>query len=316
MTVIEKPTFALLTKSYAGDFEMCRALCESVDRHMPDVTHYLVIDRIDRDLFAPLATDRRILVETERHLPEFRLVVLGGRRFWFTPYGPPVRGWIYQQIAKMAVTATLDEQAIVLVDSDVVFFRQLDPHRLIRDGRTRLYRAPGASNEGEHRRWHRVSSKLLGLPSCDYFGADYISNAVTWRPSVVRAMLARIRSATQLPWRMAVSWRLRFSEYILYGVFADHVDGRHQDALFHDQGELCHCSWHFDLETPGGREAFVSRMTPDQAAVLIQSNLNLKPEVRTALIDDITQWLDTKQTTYSSSTLSHKPSTNNPAGVP
>lgn len=280
-------SFALLTKSYSGDFEMCRTLCASVDRHMPDVTHYLVIDKRDRALFAPLETGRRRVLETEDFLPEFASLRAFGRRWWLSPYGPPARGWIYQQFAKIAVVATLPEPAIVIVDSDVVFMRAIDPARLLRDGRTRLWRAPGASQGPKHRPWHRAAARLLGLPPQDYFGADYITNLVTWRPEVVRAMTDRIRRSTRLPWRVAASWRPRFSEYIVYGVFADHVEGAHQATLFPDERDLCHCSWHYDLRTEAGRDVFVESFRDDHAAVLIQSNLNLPDAVRDAVVDRI-----------------------------
>jgi len=274
---------ALFTKSYAGDFSLCARLCASIDRHMPDMRHYLVVDRADAALFAPLATGRRELLCSEDFVPELLRTNLFGRRLWLTPYGPPVRGWIQQQLVKLAVTATLPEKAVVLVDSDVTFVRPLPREAALRDGRTRLYRAPGAGQQEGHRIWHRVAARVLGLPRRDYFGADYIANAVTWRPEVVRAMLDRIRRKTWLPWRMALSWRFRFSECILYGVFAEFVAGDHQDLLFADDMDLCQSSWHYDLDTPDGRAAFLDGLAPHHAAVLIQSNLNLAEAERDAL---------------------------------
>lgn len=274
---------ALFTKSYAGDFSHCARLCASIDRHMPDVPHYLVVDRVDAPRFAPLVTGRRVLLISEDYLPELFQTSLLGRRLWLTPYGPPVRGWIQQQLAKLAVVATLPEPAIVLVDSDVAFVRPLPREAVLRGGKTWLYRAPGAGQSPNHKKWHRVAARVLGLPRRDYFGADYIINPVAWRPEVVRALLARISAVTRLPWRMALSWRFRFSECILYGVFAEHVAGAHQDLLFPDAHHLCHCSWNYDLDTDAGRRAFIDGLEPHHSAVLIQSNLLLPAAVHTTL---------------------------------
>lgn len=275
---------ALFTKSYAGDLALCTRLCASIDRTMPGLPHYLVVDRVDRPLFAPLVRGARVLVESEAHLPGLWQTQLFGRRLWLSAAGPPVRGWIQQQLAKLAVVATLPETAVVMVDSDVEFLRPLDPAALLREGRTRLYRAPGAGQGPGHRAWHRVAARVLGLPATDYFGADYIANAVTWRPEVVRALLARIAAVTHLPWRVALTWRWRFSEYILYGVFAEHVAGPHRDLLFPDTADLCHSSWHYDLGTPAGRAAFLGGLAPQHAAVLLQSNLGLSLDARDALM--------------------------------
>lgn len=275
---------AIFTISYAGDLEMCRRLCASIDRHMPQARHYLAIDRVDRPLFEPLAGPRRILIETESVLPELRQTTLFGRRMWLTPYGPPVRGWIFQQLVKLAAVAALPETAVVVVDSDAEFLRPIETAAVLRDGRVRLYRAPGAGDAPGHRVWHRVAARVLGLPRTDYFGADFITTAVTWRPDVVRALLARIRRSAWLPWRMALSWRFRFSEYILYGVFAEHVPGPHRDRVFFDDADLCHCSWHYDLDDPAGEAAFLAGLRPHHCAALIQSNLGMPAARRDALL--------------------------------
>lgn len=274
---------ALFTKSYAGDFSLCARLCASIDRHMPDMRHYLVVDRADAALFAPLATGRRELLCSEDYLPELFQTSILGRRLWLTPYGPPVRGWIQQQLAKLAVIATLPEQAVVLVDSDVVFVRPLPLEAVLRGGRTRLYRVPGEGQSPKHKIWHRVAARLLGLQPRDYFGADYINTVIAWRPDVVRALLPHIRRSTRLPWRMALTWRFRFSECLLYGIFADHVPGPHSDLLFADEMSLCHCCWGYDLGSPEDRAAFLRDLEPQHAAVLIQSNLNLAEAERDAL---------------------------------
>src|SRR4029077_16823877 len=53
----EMSALALLTPTYARDLEICRLLCESVDRHVKSFSrHYLLVPDRDVALFAPLAS--------------------------------------------------------------------------------------------------------------------------------------------------------------------------------------------------------------------------------------------------------------------
>lgn len=275
---------ALFTKSYAADLELCRRLCASIDRHMPETTHYLAIDRVDEPLFAPLASERRKLIISEDYLPGFLQMQWSGRRFWLSLHALPLRGWVQQQLVKLAAIAALPERAVTMLDSDAVLLRPIPQQAVLRDGRTRLYIAPGEGRMPSHLRWHRVAARALGLPDTDYFGADYIITAVTWRPEVVRALLARIAETAGTTWLRALSRRLHLSECILYGVFCNHVAGPHQALIFEDRVNLCHANWGFDMSDEAGRRAMVEALQPHHAAVVIQSNLGLDLETHDAMI--------------------------------
>ena len=50
------PRTALVTATYAADFERCRLLCETVDRHVTGMTrHLLLVSDPDVALFRQLA---------------------------------------------------------------------------------------------------------------------------------------------------------------------------------------------------------------------------------------------------------------------
>ncbi len=52
----------LVTCSFAGDRELCRLLCESIDRFVPEtIGHALFVPARDIGLFAGLATRRRAI---------------------------------------------------------------------------------------------------------------------------------------------------------------------------------------------------------------------------------------------------------------
>jgi hypothetical protein len=52
------------------------------------------------------------------------------------------------------------------------------------------------------------------------------------------------------------------------------VLGTEKAGHYADAEDLCHCSWHYSLETPEQAEDFIGRVRPGHRAVLIQSNLS------------------------------------------
>ncbi|MDE1467461.1 DUF6492 family protein [Aurantiacibacter sp. D1-12] len=280
---------ALLTKTYRRDLAAFTDLCSSIDRLMPDVTHYVLVDSGDRVIFARFASDRRIILDCAELLPAFRELNLFGRRVWWHAPFHVVRGWIYQQLAKVQAVAGLNEQAVVLVDSDVEFIRQLDAGGVIREGKVALYHQPGAPSgpEDQSPKWHDIASEALGLPKRGYTGSDYISTVIAWSPEVVRAMLQEIERVHHRPWYNVLLRHFRFSECVLYGIFCDHVSGAHQEKVAHTQGALCHWSWSYDLSQPAGRARYVEDFGSDKVAALIQSNLGLPDAIRKGIIAQV-----------------------------
>lgn len=275
---------ALVTVTFRRDMALFERLCASIDRHAPDFTHHVVIDRIDRPCFARFESERRRVIDLETLFPRFVATSLFGRRLLLSLKTMPLRGWIVQQLAKLAYVAQLPDRAAMVIDSDAEFLARLRMEEVIRDGRVRLYHAPGAGDLSGHRRWHRVAARALGLAETDYFGADYISTGVTWSPAVVRALLDRLERVGGRSWMSVLGRHLYSSEYILYGVFCEHVPGPHQALIFTEDFDLCHCSWHYNLAAETGRAAFIGDLKPDHRLALIQSNLGLGVEERDRLM--------------------------------
>jgi hypothetical protein len=67
---------------------------------------------------------------------------------------------------------------------------------------------------------------------------------------------------------------LHFSEYILYGAYVEFVVGNAAKHYF-DAQDLCHCSWHHNVEDRASLEAFLKKIGPHHVAVLVQSNLGM-----------------------------------------
>ena len=192
------------------------------------------------------------------------------KKWWLSLKTRPVRNWMLQQVVKLGVAEHLDADAFVFVDSDVTFVRPWDPETFATPaGDLRLFRAQARSKLPSHFRWHQTAAALLGLPPTDYFGANYIGNLITWRRDNLVRLYRHIEAATGRPWRQAVCSRWHLSEYILYGVFVEHVlagaGHRYEDRA------VCHVSWDYDLAAPGGLDKFLADTRPEHVALMVHS---------------------------------------------
>jgi len=266
---------AIVTKSYGPDLERCRLLCNSIDRFIPEaVNHYLVIDRRDLSLFEPLATSRRKIIVTEEILPKWLFQIPLSKRWWFSFNSLPVRGWIIQQLVKISVSEYIDSDVYLFVDSDIFFIRPLPLWLFQKNDQVRLFRVPNSGKGQRHLLWHQNAGRLLGLEPRDYYGADYIGQMITWRRDILQQMQRHLSNETGKQWQISLARTLHFSEYILYGLFSEFVLSDNSCHFF-DETDLCHCSWHYQIQTPQELHHFLNDLKPEHLAILIQSNHGL-----------------------------------------
>ena len=270
-------TVALVTPSYAADFERCRLLCDSVDARVSGHTrHLLLVEDADAALFAPLAGSRREVVRESDILDaSFWRVTLRGRRLWLSSRLPPLRGWHVQQLRRIAVATHVDEAALLYCDSDMAFARPFDAAQLWRGDDLRLYRNDGGITRDledgglDHITWTRRAHAMLGLPEPAFPAHDYINNLVSWRRDAVLAMCARLEEVSGRSWWHAVARRRRFSECQIYGAHADGV--RRGAEHWPTALPLCLTRWFGDAMEQDEVERFLATLAPDQVAVGIQS---------------------------------------------
>ena len=285
---------SILTCSFRGDFDLCAMLCASVDRFVPDnVQHRIYVPASDLALFAPLVNARRQIIAEETLLPKWfwkvplpaarwrRLLLLPRRNIYLTPFSMPVRGWIAQQIMKIAGAADSPTEIVMHVDSDAVFVRPFSLETLYQDGSgVRLFRRPHVDAEG-HRSWHLSASTLLGLPPDPFHDGDYIDSLVVWRCSVVRRMIGRIEEIGGRDWRVVLARTQHFSEYLLYGVFAERVLGLADARLAIAPVSLCHTRWSDEFAGAEDETEFVTSLDPRMIAGCVQSTIALPlPQLR------------------------------------
>jgi hypothetical protein len=279
---------ALVTCSYGPDFERCAGLCASMDRFVdPDYEHFIVVPERDRARFSRLGSASRRIVSVQDILPgRFRQLPLADK-WWLDGGHYPIRGWMVQQLTKLSADVLTRRENLLFIDSDIQFIRPFQPERFIRDGALRLHRKPGEKQQGVHLKWHHAAAELLGLTP-RYFDCDYVSTLVSWRRSSLVGLKQRIEETTGRPWQQAVGRRLTVSEYILYGVFAEHVLGTGSAGHFPCTDDVCHSLW-FARDT----EDFLSRrdFLELPQAVHIQSNIGLSQRDVGALVDRVQQSL-------------------------
>ena len=290
---------SVLTLSFSSDYDYCRMLCESVDRFgAPAVPHRLFVPTRDLALFAPLAGPRRTIGSQDRDLlprwlwklpmpPRWlrELLRLPRRNIYLSPFGLPVRGWIAQQIMKIAAAAESPAEVVLHVDSDGVFIRPLTMEALVRpDGKVRFYRDPRPSDLATHQRWRETACRLLGLRPESIEAGDYIGLCVIWRRSIVRRMIARIEEVGGADWRRILAGTPHFSEYTLYGLFVESL-GVSDAGHFATEVSPVHCIWRKALAGPEEEAEFVRSLRPDQFAGLIQSTVAMDLDARRCLFE-------------------------------
>ena len=246
---------ALLTPTYGRDLELCTLLCESVDRHVSSFSkHYLLVPDCDLSLFSHFESERRTVLPASKFLPAWlrplpRIVQRKRRQYWWSFRAKPASGWHVQQLIKIAATMSLPHERYCILDSDIVFFRDFDLARFEYPNPIPLLTMPDevTSKQIRHARWVETSHRLLGLPAISLPASDFIGHIIFWDQQTTRAMTSKIEAVTHLDWVEALCRTREFSEYLLYGYFAQNdarFSGRHslsprsQCVSYWDQPEL------------------------------------------------------------------------------
>ena len=279
---------AVVTPSYLPDLDLCGDLNRSVmELTAREVTHHIIVPAKDLPAFRHLASARTQIHDVREFLPR-TFFKAPGVNVWVNaarPW-PPVRGWITQQVVKLAIVARLDVPGALLLDSDSVLVRPvtLDSFRI--NGRIGMYRLPAGVDQSlpGHRLWHGSARELLGLaPPPDGDLADYICWPCLWEPAVVRGLIDHIEETTGMRWTTAVARQLRFSEMMLYGVYVDEVLGG-KDATFTEMHGIVH-SDEVALNLPQIRE-LLNSATGNKLLVMLSAKSGIPLATRRQAIQE------------------------------
>jgi hypothetical protein len=280
---------AVVTPSYHRDLAWTRTLNASVLEFFPQtVKHYLVIDRRDLPLFRPLQNARTIVHTVEDVAPGgfFRVPFLKKRWMLRAPV-LPILGWLVQQVAKIAMASVLDEDIMVMVDSDVSFIRNVDLAMFSSpEGIARLYRRPGGilPSQANFIRWHENDCKLLGVAPDTAPMDDYVGNMISWDRKIALQMCARVESVTGEPWYVAFAKARGASEYLLYGNFVEKVIGVAGNAWI-DNRSWCHTHWGRSPLDEASVRDFAQQLRVGDVAISIAGYSGTSDELRRIAVD-------------------------------
>lgn len=287
-----QPKFCLITPSYKPDFERCRLLAESVDMCVkPNINHYILVARQDLKLFKQLESSNRIIVTVESILPWWiqKLPLL--KNGWFSFQTLPIRNWLAQQIIKLEVANHVREDILIFVDSDVTFIREFDPQKFIQDEKVRLFRvelSPSSLNDlSTQLKWQNSATSLLGLPPIPEANSEtpfigYVGNPITWRKENVLRLHKHIEKVTGKSWIRAVAECWDFSEYMLYGIFVDHVL-KDNSGHYWDSQRSCQEYWGTTPLNHEQLQQFFQEMPPEIFSIMISAKSDTPIEAYTPL---------------------------------
>lgn len=264
------PKIVLVTPSYYRDFERCKLLCESVERFVDaKVDHYVMVAERDEKLFAPLRSKRVHVMRQEDVLPWWLFQIERNPKWWLSLKSPPLRGWLIQQLVKLAVDGIVDADAYVFVDSGCVFVRPFDPSFYVRDGKVLLFREQGPQFRVEtNRKWHKIAADVLGLPVQKEYDTSYVGSLVSFSRRNIVKFHEHIEKRTGRGWMESLAWKTTFSEYVLHGVFCEQV--LKDDAqVFFDDSILVFSHWGLEKLDEEDMRALKRELLPEHHVVML-----------------------------------------------
>ena len=269
---------AIITASFAPDFERCRLLCETIDRHVTGFSkHYVLVEHNDVGLFRQLESPSRVIIDEMDLFPSWIRAYpdpfyLGRRRIWLSWRTLPLRGWHAQQLRRIAIAEKISEDALFYCDSDVAFLKPFDCSALWRGSDLRLFRRENemlGEQPGDQKLWNDNAAMLLDIKRETMNQHGYVGTLIAWRRDRVLGMCRRIESVRSAHWMEAIGKQRRFSECTIYGHYAEDVERLR--GHFADTTDFCKVFWFAPAPTESEFRTFIREMTPEQVAIGMQS---------------------------------------------
>lgn len=294
----ESAAWAVITPSYRGDFTRCQLLCESLNAFVSgEWHHYIIVERVDLELFRDLQGPKRSIIEMESLLPPWMhhlttLSFINNRSIWFSFRTLFMIGWQIQQLIKLEMAFRVPETGLLYCDSDVFFMRPFDMSQLVVNGQYRFFHSDTdePKETAANPTYMIAASKQLGLGKNPFPCRSYVDNMVTWHAPTVRALCAHIEKLSRRDWKAALGRHFIISEYSLYGLFVDRVL-EDKSKLFSTNAAICKTIWHDKDLGPAGLGEYCDNLAPPVVAVGFQSFLGISiADLAIQLKRAIKQW--------------------------
>jgi hypothetical protein len=281
--------FAIITPSYSLDFARCKLLWKSINKFVtPSVNHYIIVDKKDLSLFQQLKNQKTFIITKESLLPWWIQRLPLPQNLWLSLKTNFLRGWVIQQIVKIAAVQQISVDIPILIDSDVVFVRPFNLESLVRQEKVRFFCDPIGNQlqKKMHHIWHKSASQLLGLSDIDATIPDYIGQIMTWRRENVIQMCQRIENISGKSWieTLANTWHI--SEYVLYGIFVRSIL-KDKSQHYYDEQSLTLNYWFPQPLSEKELQNFLTNLSDKQVAVMISAKAGIPVEQYRSLLDQL-----------------------------
>jgi hypothetical protein len=279
-------SFAFITPSYAPDFQRCKLLCWSIKQFVAfPVKHYIVVDKKDLNLFQQLADSTTIILTKEEIIPSWikRVPFFDKKNIWLNLKGYKsgewlLRGWLIQQMVKLAAAQYVEQEVLIFVDSDVAFIDFFDVYSLINEDKVRLFRVDHSADMDSEigRKWKNSAKKLLGLPSQNSYYDLYVSQVITWRRDNLIQLYELIEENFEQDWMEVIAGVRDLSEYVLYGIFANYVKGENSGHYDDHRQKICRSYWKdYPMSHEELKEFFQEARSLGRKAVMISAKSSI-----------------------------------------
>lgn len=250
-------------------FERCSLLAQSCRELSPSWPHYIIVDKNDLSLFRQLSSPNTIIIDTRELLDPWLRRLPGNSGIWWSKRAPPARGWITQQLRKLAIDRVAQEDNILCCDSDMVFLKRFDSSNFEIDRRLGLLDV--GYEDGNCRQWTTRAHSLLGIQAISPVYRGHVGTLIGWRREVLKALHDRIEASTSMPWQEAISRHRTISEYITYGVFVRRILGYEASLHAPSAVDLVKQSWGLNLDSEAKLAQFFSHLGETQIAAMVHS---------------------------------------------
>lgn len=264
---------AIVTPSFRGDLERCELLAEGTARFASrEHRHVVIVPRRDLAIFRERVGRFGAAVLPEEELLPPLVPVPGSRKWRMTLRGWPVRGWIVQQVVKLAYACHSSADAVLCADSDTCVVRPFDAALTLLPGdRVRLFAEPDNGDGPMHREAYRRARALLALRPKEYTGLGFVGNFISWSPDAARALARRLEETSGDEWRSLLLRQRLLSEYTLYGLFVLDVAGLEATRHLADARKVVTEHWTHDVLSDEALVRFLGSLGERHVAVHVQS---------------------------------------------
>jgi hypothetical protein len=284
----------IVTQSYKDDYEECKLLCESIDKFVPEkYSHFVFVDDSDRELFNNLKNSRRYILPKSIVLPKwlFKLPLkIKGHNVWISPFTIPVRGWILQQVVKLGIFRYTCADCILNLDSEIVFIKPFREDLIIREGKLLLHRQTREWNYHRRGQYIKSAARILNIKNDDRLWKSwYMSSNFCFTRDNLVALAGKIEhGALFSSWELPLLNCIRFSEYMLYGLFVEHVIGIENSGHFASPDGFVSEQYPslYDSSLEGLKKNLSDLTDNNKIAVLVQKSRGKNDPYKSVAIND------------------------------